>query len=108
MDDTKWVIDLSGVFLFLGVITVFEVLSFWMWISHPIEASLGTIFSKQLSNTVKINAFPSPLRLTCYATSADTKPKLSGRNQAFPRLCLSRMLSNKKLRNRNSGLFGLF
>lgn len=84
MDDTKGVIDLSGVFLFPGVITVFEVLSFWMWISHPMEASLGIIFRKQLSNTVKINAFPSPLRLTCYATSADTKAKTIGPKSSLP------------------------
>lgn len=65
------------------------------------EASLGIIFSKLLSNTVKIKAFPSP---TCYAASADMKACGAETKPSFLRV-QGRVCINKGLGNGHSGLF---
>lgn len=84
MGSLKWVIGLSGVFCYLGSSGAFEVLSCWKSISLPMEASLGSIFSKLLSITVKINAFPLPLSAdlsSCVCRHENTEAL--GKIQAF-------------------------
>lgn len=68
----------------MGSPFVFEVPSCWKSISFPMEASLGILFHKLLSITVKINACPSPLSadLSCClcrheSTNEAAKTKLS-------------------------------
>lgn len=73
---TKWVIGLC----FSLSWDRYKSLKYWaswsrflfQW-KHP-----WAVFSKLLPNTVKINAFPSPLIMTCYAASADKKVKTGG------------------------------